>query len=157
MKKTVLLYLLILCMLYACNSNSTVQDEESQWSEYLGGPDRNHYSSLEQINVSNIHRLKKIWEYKSGDSGQVQCNPIIVDGIIFGVTASDQVFALDAATGQQKWRYVQTGAGSANVNRGLTYWQEGTDKRILFGFGSELYALNAETGLPIHSFGAAGR
>lgn len=157
MKKTVLLNLLILCMLYACNSKSMLQDEESQWSEYLGGPDRNHYSSLEQINVSNIHRLKKVWEYKSGDSGQVQCNPIIVDGVLFGVTASNQVFALDAATGQQKWRYVQTGAGSANVNRGLTYWQEGTNKRILFGFGSELYALNAETGLPIQSFGANGK
>jgi hypothetical protein len=59
MKNTGLLNLLILCMLYGCNSKSTQQDEESQWSEYLGGPDRNHYSSLEQINVFKYPQTEK--------------------------------------------------------------------------------------------------
>lgn len=144
-------------MAYGCKDQSGNQDENSQWSEYLGGPDRNHYSALQQINISNVTKLKRVWEYKSGDSGQVQCNPIIVDGILYGVTASNQVFALNAANGKQKWRYVQPGEASSNVNRGVTYWQEGSDKRILYGYNSDLYALNAETGLPIKSFGDSGK
>lgn len=140
-----------------CTESSNHPDEQMQWSEYLGGPDRNHYSSLAQINVSNVHQLKQVWEYKSGDSGQVQCNPIIVDGILFGVTASNQVFALDAATGHEKWRYIQPGEGTSNVNRGVTYWSEGTDKRILYAYNSDLCALDAETGKPISSFGDNGK
>jgi quinoprotein glucose dehydrogenase len=149
--------LLAISILGGCKERSDHPSEQAQWSEYLGGPDRNHYSSLSQINVSNVRQIEKVWEYKSGDSGQVQCNPIIVDGTLFGVTASNQVFALNAATGQQKWRYVQPGEGTSNANRGVTYWQEGSDKRILYAYSSELYALNAETGAPIKSFGDSGK
>ena len=131
--------------------------EDLQWAEYLGGPDRNHYSSLSQINTSNVRKLQKIWEYKSGDSGQVQCNPIIVNNILYGVTASNQVFALDAATGQQKWKYVQGGEGTSNTNRGVTYWQDGKDQRILYAYNSSLYALDANTGKLIPSFGEQGK
>lgn len=156
-KSIILSSLVLLSMAFGCKEQLGNSDENSQWSEYLGGPDRNHYSALQQINISNVTKLKKVWEYKSGDSGQVQCNPIIVDGILYGVTASNQVFALDAANGKQKWRYVQPGEASSNVNRGVTYWQEGSDKRILYGYNSDLYALNAETGLPIKSFGDSGK
>ncbi|MFP5080578.1 pyrroloquinoline quinone-dependent dehydrogenase [Pedobacter sp. JCM 36344] len=149
-----LFFFFLIC---SCKEQSEKPNEQSQWSEYLGGPDRNHYSSLTQINVSNVGQLKKVWEYKSGDSGQVQCNPIIVDGVLFGVTASNQVFALNAATGQQKWRYIQPGVRTSNINRGVTYWQAGSDKRILYAYNSELYALNAETGALIKSFGDSGK
>lgn len=90
----------------------TVGDSDSatDWPEYLGGPDRNHYSPLNRLNTGNVSQLKVAWEYHSGDSGQVQCNPIIVDGTLFGVTATNQIFALDAATGKQKWRYVEPAA-----------------------------------------------
>ena len=156
-KSIILSSLVLLCMAYGCKEQSGNADEKSQWSEYLGGPDKNHYSALTQINLSNVTKLKQVWEYKSGDSGQVQCNPIIIDGILYGVTASNHVFALDAATGKQKWRYVQPGEASSNVNRGVTYWREGADQRILYGYNSDLYALNAETGLPIKSFGDSGK
>jgi quinoprotein glucose dehydrogenase len=131
--------------------------DNSGWAEYSGGPDRSHYSSLSQINTGNVSKLEKAWEYKSGDSGQVQCNAIIVNGTLFGLTASSRVFALDAATGKQKWRYVQPGAGMPTINRGVTYWEEGNDKRILYTYNTDLYALNAETGLPVTSFGDQGK
>lgn len=130
--------------------------DEMQWPEYLGGPDRNHYSTLSQINTANVSKLQKVWEYKSGDSGQVQCNPIIVNNVLYGVTAANRIFALDAATGKEKWKYVQKGEITSNTNRGVTYWQEGSDKRILYAYNSSLYALNAETGEPIMSFGDHG-
>jgi quinoprotein glucose dehydrogenase len=120
---------------------------------------RSHYSELDQINRSNVSALKVAWEYHTGDPGQMQCNPIIVDGVLYGATASSQIFALDAATGAPLWRYTSTeklDLGLAN-DRGVTYWQDGSDKRILCTIGSGLYALDARTGRPIPSFGVAGR
>ncbi|RZK68421.1 MAG: c-type cytochrome, partial [Pedobacter sp.] len=144
-------------ILYSWKLNKRIVADDSKWAEYLGGPDRSHYSSLTQINIGNISKIRKIWEYKSGDSGQVQCNPIIVDDVLYGVTATNQVFAIDAANGTQKWKYIQPGEGTSNTNRGVTYWNDGDDKRILYGYNASLYALNAETGLPVKSFGDGGK
>lgn len=146
----------VLLIASGCGKAPKMQDY-STWSEYLGGPDRSHYSSLNEINIKNISRLEKVWEYSSGDSGQVQCNPIIVNGVLFGVTASNHLFALDAATGKEKWTLVQPGEGTANVNRGVTYWEDGNDKRILYAYGSFLYAVDATTGKVITSFGDQGK
>ena len=129
-----------------------------EWREYLGGPERNHYSSLDQINSQNVNQLEKAWEFHTGDtSGQMQCNPIIVDGILYATTASIEVFALDAATGKEKWRYKNASdAQWFNKNRGVVYWEDGNDKRILFSAGSNLYALNAMDGKLIVAFGDSG-
>jgi quinoprotein glucose dehydrogenase len=141
---------------YSYTTKTAAVADEKQWPEYLGGPDRNHYSTLSQITTGNVANLEKAWEYKSGDSGQVQCNPIIVNNVLYGATASNQIFALDAATGKEKWKYIQPGEKTSNTNRGVTYWQEGSDKRILYAYNSSLYALNAETGEPVMSFGDHG-
>ena len=69
----------------------------AEWPEYLGGPSRACYSALDQITVGNVSGLRVAWEFRSGDPGQMQCNPIIVDGVLFGATATNHVFALDAA------------------------------------------------------------
>ena len=128
------------------------------WREYLGGPHRNHYSTLTDIDSTNVDQLKVAWEYHTGDSGQVQCNPIIVDGVLYGVTASVNVFALDAATGKEIWRLKDTtGVKWYGTLRGVTYWEDGDDKRILYTKESWLYAVNAETGEPVKSFGDGGK
>ncbi|MEA5260433.1 PQQ-binding-like beta-propeller repeat protein [Arcicella aquatica] len=137
-------------------------NENTGWSEYLGGPDRNHYSSLTQINKSNVSQLKVAWEYHTLDSGQVQCNPIIVNGVMYAVTATNKLFALDAATGKELWKFTNTANVSLNTNRGVTYW-ESKDKndadvpRIVFALGSYLYAVDAKTGQPIERFGDKGK
>lgn len=128
------------------------------WAEYLGGPDRNHYSSLKQIRPANVAQLKMAWQYHTRDTGQTQCNPIIVDGILYGMTAATQPFAVDAATGRERWKREATAKNEgASTSRGLVYWAEGDDKRILYTNGSWLYALDARTGKPIASFGQQGR
>ncbi|GAC1368081.1 MAG: hypothetical protein NVSMB30_03820 [Hymenobacter sp.] len=132
-----------------------------EWPEYLGGGERNHYSTLAQITPENVGKLRVAWEYHSRDSGQVQCNAIVVAGTLYGVTASNEVFALDAATGKQRWRYANGVASESNTNRGVTYWSNGqagakAESRILYAFGSYLCALNARTGQPIASFGEQG-
>ncbi|WP_338877379.1 PQQ-binding-like beta-propeller repeat protein (plasmid) [Spirosoma sp. SC4-14] len=130
------------------------------WPEYLGGPDRNHYSLLRQIDSTNVSRLQVAWEYATKDSGQMQCNPIVVNGTLYGMTASCQPFALDAAIGKERWRWQKAGAVAYNNSRGVAYWQASagyTDQRILFTNGSWLYAIDASTGQEITSFGEGGR
>ena len=131
----------------------------SGWEEFLGGPERTHYSSLNQITTDNVQNLKVAWEYHSGDTtGQIQCNPIIVDGVLYATTASVQVFALEAATGKEIWKFHDSKDPQwFNTSRGVTYWADGDDKRIFSSAGKWLYCLDARTGQPIPSFGQNGR
>ncbi|WP_031527195.1 outer membrane protein assembly factor BamB family protein [Dyadobacter crusticola] len=131
--------------------------DDKEWPEYLGGPDRNHYSSLTQINPGNVKQLQVAWTYSMPDSGQTQVNPIVIDGVLYGVTATVQAFALDAFTGKQLWIFGDKSKNGSNTSRGLTYWSDGEDKRILHAMGEFLYALDAKTGKPIKTFGDNGR
>ena len=151
---TALVALLILVIGGSCGRLSS--DNKKQWEEYLGGPDRNHYSSLTQIDLNNVTELEKAWEYHTGDSGQIQCNPIIVDKRLYAVTATGEPFSLDAATGKELWRISDT-TGRRVIMRGLTYWENSGDKRILYTRGEWLCAAEALTGKPVMSFGDSGR
>jgi quinoprotein glucose dehydrogenase len=65
------------------------------------------YSSLKQVNTTNVKQLQVAWTYHTADAevkgSQMQCNPIIVNGILYGSTPHLSLIALDAATGEQKW------------------------------------------------------
>jgi quinoprotein glucose dehydrogenase len=129
------------------------------WPEYLGGPDRSHYSTLDQINTSNVASLRPAWEYHSGVFGQMQCNPIIVHGVLFGATGTSDIFALEAATGRQLWRFTIPGVLDPVLanDRGVTYWTDGKSERILCTVGGWLYALDAKTGEVVKDFGNGGK
>ena len=156
---------LMLVFLTACakveENNKEAQNYD--WSSYLGGDDRNHFAPLDQINVSNVSQLELAWHYRSenGDSsrmGQIQCNPLIIDGILYGTSPTLKVFALDATSGEKLWEFDHQSSGinyGMNVNRGLTY--HAGEKRIFFSAGPYLYALHAEDGTLVKSFGEAGK
>jgi quinoprotein glucose dehydrogenase len=137
---------------------STDQD----WPEYQGDAARSHYSPLDQIAPHTLSRLRVAWTYASGGADtlgnrtQIQCNPIIIKGKLYGVSAHTQAFALDAATGKELWK-TQLADNGGTTSRGVTYWTDGQEERIFFGSGRWLYALNAHTGRPIDSFGTNGR
>ncbi|MEP6949152.1 MAG: PQQ-binding-like beta-propeller repeat protein [Ginsengibacter sp.] len=146
----------IAAILILAGCRSSVKNNNDTWTEYLGGPDRNHYSTLSQIDTTNVTRLKIAWSYDAPDSGQMEMNPIIVNGTVYGVTAALKAFALDAVTGKELWLYKDTGSVNG-VSRGVAYWEDGNDKRIFYTVGVNLIALNARDGKLIPTFGDHGK
>jgi len=133
------------------------------WSVYGGGPDSIRYSSLDQINRENVARLAVAWTYDTGDAfpdSEMECNPIIVDGVLYATTPKLRLIALNAATGKLRWsfdpRQNDRSFGKAR-NRGVTYWAAQDDRRIFFAAGHWLYAVNARTGALVKEFGESGR
>ncbi len=146
--------------LYGCNRDNSPKTDFNKyttWNSYLGGPDRNHYSTLSQITLDNVTQLKVAWSYSAPDSGQMQMNPIVVDTILYGVTAALRAVALDARTGREIWRFGDSLNLENSTSRGVAYWSRDKDKRILFTQGAHLFALDASTGKPISSFGENGK
>jgi len=129
------------------------------WPVYLGDKGASHYSTLTQITPENVAQLEVAWTWNTGDarpgSSQIQCNPLVIDGVVYATTAQLRLAAVDARTGKELWRFEPFEPNG--VNRGLAYWAEGDDRRILFGAGHWLQAVDARTGRLIESFGDRGR
>jgi len=154
----------------ACNNNK--QDiDYSGWQKAHGNSNGNKYSSLTQIDTTNVAQLQIAWQFHTGDAdtaahSQIQCNPIIVDDVIYFTSPMLKLFAVDAATGKQKWVFapfdsIEENKGmhfNLNNNRGVTYWTDGKNaKRIFYTTGSYLQCIDANTGKLIKSFGDGGK
>lgn len=158
-KHLLLLTTAAICSISCLDETTSQTDSKkyTKWASYLGGPDRNHYSTLSQINLDNVTQLKVAWSYSAPDSGQMQMNPIVIDTILYGVTAALRVVALDARNGTELWRFGDSLNLKNATSRGVAYWEKDDDKRILFTQGTHLFALNAITGEAISSFGENGK
>jgi quinoprotein glucose dehydrogenase len=129
--------------------------EQRDWL-FGGTAENNHYSTLAQINRENVRRLAQAWSFDTEEQGGLQTSPIVVDGVLYGITPTQKIFALDAATGKLFWKF-DSGIPGKQPDRGLAYWSDGKDKRILVGVMNFVYALDAVTGKPIADFGKEGR
>ncbi len=135
------------------------------WTVSHGDAGARRYSALTQINRSNVRQLREAWTYRSGDGeGNIQCNPIIVDGIMYVPTVGRAMVAVDATSGREVWRHQletpdQLGLDDAPARRGLVFWPgEGAYRpRIVFACGKWVYALDPATGRRIADFGSNGR
>ena len=126
------------------------------WAVYNGGKDGDHYSRLTQINRANVKKLRVAWRFDTGEKGGIQDNPLIVGRTLYAYTPTQKIVALDAATGAVRWKF-DSGVGGTQPARGMAYWTDGRQGRILAGVMNFLYCLDAETGKPVASFGEAGR
>ena len=79
--------------------------EPQSWLTFGGSYAGWRYSALDQINVRNVPQLRVEWVFQTGVPGQVESTPIVTDGMIYFTAANNNVFALDARTGRQIWRY----------------------------------------------------
>ena len=140
---------------WATQSQSTTRQD---WPIYGGDSANTHYSPLKQINKSNVKQLEVAWFYDTNETGGLQTSPIEVDGVLYGISPSQKVFAVNAETGQQKWKF-DSGVVGTQPDRGLAYWSspDNKDRRIIVGVMNFVYALDAQTGQPIPSFGENGR
>jgi quinoprotein glucose dehydrogenase len=166
--KRILTAIILTFLLFSCHSKKNY----TTWSYYKGSPENIHYSSLTQIDTNNVKNLQVAWVYHTGDAdtlhnSQIQCNPIIVDSILFGTSPQMKLFALNARTGEQKWVFnpfdsIATSEKGfffiLNNCRGVAYWTDHkNDKRIFYTAGSNLYCINGDNGQPIKSFASDGK
>ena len=114
------------------------------------------YSSLAQINRANVKNLQVAWSFDTGETGGLQTSPIIVDGVLYAYSPTQKVIALNARTGKLLWRF-DSGIVGRQPDRGLATWTDGKQRRILAGIMNYVYALDAQTGKPITTFGEGGR
>ena len=127
------------------------------WQRSHGDNGGTRFSALDQINRQNVTNLQVAWTYHSKDgSNNIQCNPIIVEGLMFAPTPGRHIVAVNAETGLERWRFKPEGRPAF---RGLLYWpgRAGLNERVIFPSGPHLYALNPKTGQPIADFGEGGR
>ncbi|SDF18181.1 quinoprotein glucose dehydrogenase [Pricia antarctica] len=159
------LLVLAISILTGCNDFPDA-NQNVDWPVYGGNKAGNRYSKLEQIKTDNVNRLKVAWTYDASDTlelderpKEIQCQPIMIDSILYGTTPNIQVFALNAKSGKELWRYnpEEDNQGYRGQNRGVCFWQNGEDKRILFVAGNRLIEINAMTGKPVEEFGNNGK
>jgi quinoprotein glucose dehydrogenase len=154
-----------LMLLSACTHR---HGASADYPVYGGNKENNRYSPLRQITLNNVKDLQVAWTYNSADTAaknahrhqhEIQCQPIVVDGIFYGVSSTLQLFALRAATGEELWRFDPFKKGNARFNqcRGVAWWTDGIQKRLFYAAGSNLYAVDATTGQPAGGFGDSGK
>ncbi len=164
-----LLVLWICGAAYFAGQDASQPPKNVDWRTYGGDPSGSRYSELSQINLQNVKSLKLAWTYDTGQeppltSGRelaMQCQPIVIDGILYGTTPRLKLFAANATTGKEIWKFDPQADPDTRPTyhpvRGVVYWEGGGDKRILYSVGANLYAVNASTGKPIQSFGSNGK
>jgi len=167
------LLLSILLMALWLTPTATRAQDHHGWRSYGGDTHNSHYSALSRINRDNVEHLQPVWRYASARgarlpaTSELQVNPIVIDGVLYGRNPLYNVFALDAATGRELWSFNPqiTHVGLSNM-RGLTYWQAPANARqeepparprVFFTTGHFLMALDAATGKPVEAFGRAGK
>lgn len=141
-------------------------EQSWEWREYSGDSGSSRFSPLQQIDRSNVEHLEVAWELETlpkgyRAQGTLQCNPIVVDGVMYSSAHELHTHAMEADTGKQIWE--NTGfdsgrrrRGASGTSRGVTYWKDGANERIFAPVREHLFAINAKTGKLIESFGEDG-
>ena len=140
-----------------------------EWPTYGGDLGHTRYAPLDQIDASNFSRLEIAWRFKTDSLGpnrefNFQSTPLMVDGVIYSTAGSRRaVVALDAGNGELLWIHRLDEGERGQVaprqlsGRGLAYWENGDDKRIVYVTpGYQMIALDARTGDRVESFGDDG-
>ncbi|NHE58698.1 outer membrane protein assembly factor BamB family protein [Cyclobacterium plantarum] len=147
------------CLLYFWPDQPDALIAGTDWPTYGGNKQGNRYSPLDQINTENVHNLEIAWMYNAAVTreGAIQCQPIVIDGILYGTTPELNLFALHADTGEEIWKFLPEKKDRPHQSRGLMYWENGEDQRILYTVGAGLYAVDAKNGKAVQDFGKNGR
>jgi quinoprotein glucose dehydrogenase len=157
----------------ACVASAQHGAVGGEWREYSGDSGASKYSPLDQINRSNVAQLRVVWRRPALDAAVIAAaprvratanlrgTPLMVGGVLFAPNAVGFVEAFDAGTGNTLWVEPPLDSGPTgyrgSTTRGVAYWRNGDDARILVQHSEYLLALDAKSGRPIPSFGDNGR
>src|SRR5438093_3073985 len=133
---------------------SVAAGAQQEWVHVGQDPGHTKYSTLDQINVDNVQTLQRAWTFHTGDkTGFFESTPLVVSDVMY-VSAQNGVFALDPATGAQRWKFETLG----NTRRGLAYWpgDARVSPRLFVGSGTRLLAIDTKTGKLALEFGEGG-
>src|SRR3954471_6057245 len=143
--------------------------QNGEWQTYGGDLSSTHYSALDQINAENFGKLEVAFRIRTEMLGprpefQLQVTPLMVKGVIYMTGGTRRaVIAADGQTGEMLWMYSMNegkrgeSAPRQLSGRGLTYWTDGTEDRIIYVTpGYQMVALDAKTGNPVPTFGTNG-
>src|ERR1700686_4242949 len=143
--------------------------KNGEWPSYNADVRGTRYSPLDQINASNFNKLEIAWRFKTENLGprpefKLEGTPLMVKGVVYTTAGSRRAgVALDAGTGELLWMHSEhEGERGSNAPRqlsghGVAYWTDGKEERILYVTpGYRLVALDAQTGVPVPSFGKNG-
>jgi quinoprotein glucose dehydrogenase len=161
----------VVCLLFSLPAPLIAQSgaKNGEWRSYGGDGGSTRYSPLDQINAANFNNLEVAWRFKTDNLGprpefQYEGTPLMAGGVLYATAGTRRaVVALNPATGEQLWMHSEqegargTAAPRQLSGRGLAYWTDGRDERILYVTpGYRLVALNAKTGVPVPGFGSNG-
>ena len=151
---------LLLVSLVSCGP---VTEDNIDWPVYSSDLSGSKFIDTDIINKSNVTSLELAWTFRTGDMRNsppttIECNPVVVQGTMYLTTPALKLIAVDARYGSEIWRFDPfEGQGSFGENRGITYWTDGSEKRIYYVAGAWLYCLDAVTGSLVGSFGTEGK
>ena len=178
------LLLVCACLAWSAPANAQHGATDGEWPTYGGDLGSTKYSPLDQIDAANFDDLEIAWRWQSADGAldldalrerqptvsprNFKATPLMVGGVLYTTTAMHQVAAIDAGTGETLWvhdpqAYLGNPSPHANVglafnSRGLAYWTDGDEARVLWGTNEAfLHAVDARTGEAIPTFGVNGR
>ena len=131
---------------------SVTGQNRRDWRDYGGSPDNSRFTTLKQIDKSNVSRLEVTWTYPYGET---LFNPIVVRGVVYGKGRNSSLIALDAETGKEIW--IHEGLEGI-TRRGVNYWEskDGKDRRLIFSVSDYLQEIDAATGKSLRTFGNNG-
>jgi len=146
--------------------------KQVEWLYYGGDPGGAKYSTLTDISAANVQRLAVAWQWKHWETpleeyktspGFFESTPLMIDGTLYVTTPYNSIAALDAETGKELWRFDgeayklgQLLSASGWKLRGTAFWRDGGKLRLFLNSRDRLFALDAQTGRPIASFGNKG-
>jgi quinoprotein glucose dehydrogenase len=141
-----------------------------EWPYWGGDAANSRYSTVPDITPANVNQLERAWEWNTGEvpnaeygtrPGAFEATPIMIDNVLYVSTPYHRVVALDAETGKELWAFDPEAWKGAEdsigfKHRGIAFWRDGGQLRIVLNTDSRLFLLDAKTGKPVPSFGQKG-
>ena len=170
MRKLIVAIPLLGCYMIVVLMASCKNESYTDWQIYGGSETRIQYSSMTQIDTNNVESLQIAWVYHTKDaetSGQMEVNPIIAQGVMYGVSSKLKLFAIDPVSGNEKWIFdpfldslwIGKKKPGINICRGVSFYNDNGEKGnnlVFYTAGYLLYCINSNTGKPVTSFGNNG-